>query len=114
MTRNCSRFGRAARYMCSALANPGKALRREFEIQLREAENEWRYRQRASLRSVKLIANVTALALGGHGHLRSDDGAVGAARSLIVPIQYCLNRLIFHSLGLGVNAPLSPKDMEVR
>ena len=48
--RELLRFGRAARYMCSALANYGKAPRREFEIQLREAENEWRHRQRASLR----------------------------------------------------------------
>jgi hypothetical protein len=48
--RELLRFGRAARDMCSAFANHGKAPRREFEIQLREAENEWRHRQRASLR----------------------------------------------------------------
>jgi hypothetical protein len=48
--RELLRFGRAARYMCSALANHGKPPRREFEIQLREAQNEWRHRQRASLR----------------------------------------------------------------
>ena len=48
--RELLRFGRAARYMCSAFANHGKAPRREFEIQLREAENEWRHRQRAKLR----------------------------------------------------------------
>ena len=48
--RELLRFGRAARYMCSAFANHGKAPRREFEIQLREAENEWRHRQRANLR----------------------------------------------------------------
>lgn len=44
------RFGKSARYMCSPEANHGKEPRREFEIQLREAENEWRHRQRASLR----------------------------------------------------------------
>jgi hypothetical protein len=32
--RDLLRFGRAARYMCSAFANHGKAPRREFEIQL--------------------------------------------------------------------------------
>jgi len=48
--REVLRFGRAARYMCSAFANHGKPPWREFEIQLREAENEWRHRQRASLR----------------------------------------------------------------
>jgi hypothetical protein len=32
--RDLLRFGRAARYMCSAFANHGKAPRPEFEIQL--------------------------------------------------------------------------------
>jgi uncharacterized protein YjiS (DUF1127 family) len=36
-----SRFGRAARYMCSPAANLGKAPRQVFVIQLREAAKEW-------------------------------------------------------------------------
>ena len=40
------RFGRAARYMCSPAANHGKEPRRVFVIQLREAAEEWRCRDR--------------------------------------------------------------------
>ena len=43
--RELFRFGRAARYMCSPAANHGKEPRREFVIQLREAETEWRRRR---------------------------------------------------------------------
>ena len=38
-------FGRAARYMCSADANLGRAPRQVFVIQLGEAAMEWRRRQ---------------------------------------------------------------------
>ena len=48
--RELLRFGKSARYMCSAEANLGKQPRQVFVIQLREAQNEWRHRQRASLR----------------------------------------------------------------
>ena len=45
--RELLRFGKSARYMCSAEANLGKQPRQVFVIQLREAQNEWRHRQRA-------------------------------------------------------------------
>ena len=48
--RELLRFGKSARYMCSLEANLGKQPRQVFVIQLREAQNEWRHRQRASLR----------------------------------------------------------------
>jgi hypothetical protein len=48
--RELLRFGKSARYMCSAEANLGKKPRQVFIIQLREAQNEWRRRQRACLR----------------------------------------------------------------
>ena len=48
--RELLRFGKSARYMCSAEANLGKQPRQVFVIQLREAQNEWRHRQRASFR----------------------------------------------------------------
>ena len=48
--RELLRFGKSARYMCSPEANFGKKPRHVFVIQLREAQNEWRHRQRASLR----------------------------------------------------------------
>ena len=37
-------FGKSARYMCSPVANLGKAPRDPFVIQLREAREEWRRR----------------------------------------------------------------------
>ena len=37
-------FGKAARYMCSSMANLGKPPREPFVIQLREARAEWRRR----------------------------------------------------------------------
>jgi hypothetical protein len=40
------RFGRAAKYMCSPDANIGKDPRPEFVLQLREAREEWKRRQR--------------------------------------------------------------------
>ena len=48
--RELLRFGKSLRYMCSPEANLGQEPRQVFVIQLREAENEWRHRQRASLR----------------------------------------------------------------
>jgi hypothetical protein len=48
--RELLRFGKSACYMCSQEANLGKEPRRVFVVQLREAENEWRHRERASLR----------------------------------------------------------------
>ena len=48
--RELLRFGKSARYMCSPEANLGQQPRQVFVIQLREAQNEWRHRQRASLR----------------------------------------------------------------
>ena len=39
-----SRFGRAARYMCSPAANLGKEPRQVFVVELREAAKEWRRR----------------------------------------------------------------------
>jgi hypothetical protein len=48
--RELLRFGKSARYMCSPEANLGQEPRQAFVIQLREAEKEWRLRQRASLR----------------------------------------------------------------
>ena len=44
------RFGRAARYMCSPVANHGKEPRQVFAIQLREAVKEWRQRHSDSSR----------------------------------------------------------------
>jgi hypothetical protein len=41
------RFGQAAAYMCSPQANMGKEPREAFLVQLREAREEWRRRQRA-------------------------------------------------------------------
>lgn len=38
------RFGKAARYMCSAKANVGKPARSEFVVQLKAAREEWRRR----------------------------------------------------------------------
>ena len=38
------RFGQDAKFMCSPIANMGKAPREEFAIQLREARAEWRRR----------------------------------------------------------------------
>jgi hypothetical protein len=46
--RELRRFGKSARYMCSPEANLGKAPRRVFVIQLREAVEEWRRRQDSS------------------------------------------------------------------
>jgi hypothetical protein len=48
--RELLRFGKSARYMCSPEANLGKAPRRVFVIQLREAMEEWRRRQPTDLR----------------------------------------------------------------
>jgi hypothetical protein len=48
--RELLRFGKSARYMCSPAANLGKEPREAFVIQLREAEKEWRLRQRTSSR----------------------------------------------------------------
>jgi hypothetical protein len=48
--RELLRFGKSARYMCSPEANLGKVPRPMFEIQLREAEKEWRHRRWDSLR----------------------------------------------------------------
>jgi hypothetical protein len=48
--RELLRFAKSARYMCSPEANFGKKPRHVFVIQLREAQNEWRCRQRACLR----------------------------------------------------------------
>ena len=47
--RELLRFGKSARYMCTPEANLGKEPRQVFVIQLREAVEEWRRRQRASL-----------------------------------------------------------------
>lgn len=44
---NLTAFGKAARYMCSPMANLGKPPREAFLIQLREARVEWRRRQGA-------------------------------------------------------------------
>ena len=41
------RFGQAAALMCSPQANMGKEPREAFLVQLREAREEWRRRQRA-------------------------------------------------------------------
>jgi hypothetical protein len=38
------RFGKDARYMCSAWANMNKPPRAEFQIQLDEAKAEWKRR----------------------------------------------------------------------
>ena len=46
--RELLRFGKSARYMCSSEANLGREPRQVFVIQLREAQNEWRHRQRAN------------------------------------------------------------------
>ena len=48
--RELLRFGKSARYMCSPEANLGKEPRQVFVIQLREAVEEWRRRQRGTLR----------------------------------------------------------------
>ena len=48
--RELFRFGKSALYVCSPEANLGKEPRQVFVIRLREAQNEWRHRQRASLR----------------------------------------------------------------
>ena len=40
-----NRFGQAARYMCSPVANHGRKPRRVFVIQLRETVKEWRRRR---------------------------------------------------------------------
>jgi hypothetical protein len=39
-----SRFGKAAKYMCSKRANMGKPPRQSFVVQLDEAQTEWRKR----------------------------------------------------------------------
>jgi hypothetical protein len=41
-------FGKAARYMCSPVANIGKPPLESFVIQLNEAKAEWRRRQRVA------------------------------------------------------------------
>jgi len=41
------RFGRSAAYMCSPWANHGKPPREVFVLQLREAREEWRHRNKA-------------------------------------------------------------------